>query len=73
MENGVEGCTQIKEDENSDKTGVRCHNKVIYDLQQSCLSAVAGMGNQTGIVHKDSSGRDGHGAEKQQISLKFWR
>ena len=42
MRNGVEGRTQIEEDEDGDETGVSCHEEVVGDLYEGCFCAVAG-------------------------------
>ena len=47
MRNGVEGRTQIEEDEDGDETGVSCHEEVVDDLYEGCFCAVAGT--ETGL------------------------
>lgn len=38
MRDSIRGCTQNKEDENSEQTRIRCHEEVISDFHQQFRS-----------------------------------
>ena len=41
MINGVEGCSEVQEDEEGRRAGVGCHEDVICDSDQNCFGTVS--------------------------------
>ena len=40
MTDGIEGCTQVEEDEDGEESRISCHNEVVGDFDMCCFSAV---------------------------------
>ena len=40
MTDGIEGCTQVKEDEDGEDSRISCHKKVVGDFDECCFSAM---------------------------------